>query len=252
MKPLVLFLFCLFSKLAFSQTIKIASGEYAPFSGEYISNQGISTMIVKAVFKEIKDNISLEFMPWNRVMLQTENGVVAGSFPWIQNKERLEKNYFSKPINNYRIVAFYKKGFEYKIPSSLQGKIICIPIGWDVSLYQSFISKMEMHISSPAKLESCFNMLAKNRVDIVLINELVGHTINHELFGQASPLVAREQSLIKQAENLHFIVSKKYPNGKKLIENFNRGLEKIKANGVYDSIVSAKSTFSTYNQLGSL
>jgi polar amino acid transport system substrate-binding protein len=191
-------------------------------------------------------------MPWNRVMLLTKNGSVAGSFPWNHNSDRIKDSYYSMPINQYRIVAFYKKGSDYKKETSLYKKRICLPSGWDISIFQSLINKMKMEVVSPTTIESCINMLAKSRVDIIFIDELVGKYLDKKIFGKKSPLVSREKVYLKKVVNLHFIVSRKYPNGKAIIERFNHGLERIKSNGVYNSIISAKSTCEICNQLGSL
>lgn len=235
-----------------AEPLTFATGEYVPYAGENIPNQGISSMVVRAVFKELKQDIHLEFMPWKRVMMVVENGTVDGSFPWNANNERLKKNYFSMPIHQYRIFSFTKKGSEYNTAKSLTGKTICIPDGWDMAPFNPLIKKVKMKVASPATIESCFGMLALGRVDIIFMNELVGKYVEDKLFGKSSPLVASEKDYLHGTSDLHFMVSKKSPNGKKLISDFNRGLEKIKANGVYDAIVSVISTCESCNQLGSL
>lgn len=246
---LVLTMFC-FSIHA--NTLKIASGEYVPYSGENIPNQGISTQIVKAVFKELKQDISIEFMPWNRAKLNTLNGVVAGSYPWILSSERLKDYYFSTPIHQYRVFAFTKKEHEYKTEKSLKGKIVCVPSGWDVSPYRPIMKKLNMQQASPISIESCFKMLAINRVDIIFANELVGFDVVNKIFGKTSPIIGSTRDYLRKVVSLHFIVSRTYPNAKKLITDFNYGLEKIKSNGVFDEIISVRSTCESCNQLGSL
>ena len=110
---------------------------------------------------------------------------------------------------------------------------------------------MKMQIVNPMNVESCFNMLALSRVDVIFMNEMVGQETIVKLFGSRPVIVGREESYLKKRENLYFIVSKKYPNAQKIIENFNRGLAIIKKNGIYDSIV-IKANCETCNRLGSL
>lgn len=248
---IVLFLsaFCFATQ---AEPLRLATGEYVPYVGENIPNQGISSMVVRAVFKELKQDIHLEFMPWKRVMMGIDNGTVDGSFPWNANSERLKSYYFSMPIHQYRIFSFTKKDSEFNTAKSLTGKTICIPDGWDMAPSIPLIKKSNMKVASPGTIESCFGMLALGRVDIIFMNELVGKYVVDKLFGKNSPLVASEKDYLHGVNELHFMVSKKSPNGKKLISDFNRGLEKIKANGVYDAIVSVISTCVTCNQLGSL
>lgn len=246
---LFLSLFCFYTQ---AEPLKLATGEYIPYSGENIPNQGISSMVVRAVFKEIRQDIHLEFMPWKRVMMASDNGTVAGSFPWNLNPDRIKKNFFSMPIHQYRIIAFTKKEHDYNTEKSLTGKTVCIPAGWDFAHFSALLKKAMMKVTSPATVESCFGMLALGRVNIIFINELVGKAVEEKMFGNKSPLIGSRKEYLHGTTNLHFMVSKKSPNGKKLISDFNRGLEKIKANGVYDAILSVISTCESCNQLGSL
>lgn len=246
----ILFLIC--SIQAHSSVFKIATGEFIPYVGQHIPNNGISTMIVKAVFKEMKQEYSLEFVPWKRVLLGMENSNYSGSYPWNINKERLNKYYFSHSINEYRSFVFFKKGNGFDTKKSLTGKKICIPDGWDQAIYKKIILELKMQIISPVNVESCFNMLALQRVDVIFMNELVGKALVDKVFGEKSPVVGVEKKYLPIRNNFHFIVSKKYPNGDVFIEKFNKALKKIKTNGVYDSILSTKSSYELYNRLGSL
>lgn len=253
MKTLFVFFFILFGSFVEAATLKIATGEYAPYSGEHLKKQGISSQVVKAVFKEMKQDVVFEFMPWKRVMLHNDNKTVSGSFPWNMNEERLKTNYFSFPIHQYRVLTFTKADTDFHTESSLKGKKICIPDGWDMAPYVKLIHKVELQVVSPVSIESCFNMLMIGRVDIVLMNELVGKEVNLRLFGKKSQIIGSEKPFFQRRVNLHYMISKKYPNAKKLIIGFNRGLEKIRDNGVYDAIVgNAKSTCEFCNQLVSL
>ena len=252
MKVCLSIIFLIFSIQAHSSVFKIATGEFIPYVGQHIPNNGISTMIVKAIFKEMKQEYSLEFVPWKRVLLGMENTNYSGSYPWNINNERLEKYYFSHPINEYRTFIFSKKSNKFDTKKSLIGKKICIPDGWDQAIYKKIILELKMQIITPVNVESCFNMLALQRVDVIFMNELVGRAIVDKVFGKNSPIVATEKKFLRIRGNFHFIVSKKYSNGDVFIKKFNRALKKIKSNGLYDSIISTRSSYDFYNRLGSL
>lgn len=249
------FLITLLAMICFevqAASVKLATGEYAPYVGEHIPNNGISSMVVKAVMKEMKQEYSLGFMPWKRVILELDNGSITGSYPWNLNKERFKKYYFSMPINEYRMIVFSRKGDYFPTEKSLTGKVLCMPAGWDQATTNELVVRNRLQIVSPANAESCFNMLARKRVDVIFMNHLVGKSIVEKIFGKNSPLISNERPYLHKVVELHFIVSKKNPNGKKIIEDFNRGLGKIKSNGVYDSILSTISNYGPYNRLGLL
>lgn len=235
-----------------AETLKIASGEYSPYSGEHIPMQGLSTMIIKAAFKETKHDVQVDFMPWKRAMKYTEEAVVVGSYPWNKNESRYKYNYFSLPIHQYRVLTFHKKGKSFNSEKEVRGKTLCHPAGWDLGPYAHFVKKMDLQVVHPINAESCFNMMVLGRVDLVLMNELVALDIIKKLFKEDSPIIGSEKEYFKKRVNLHFIISRKYQNGRKIMNDFNLGLQKIKSNGVYDSIVKTKANCEICNQLGSL
>jgi len=235
-----------------AESIKLATGEYAPYVGEHIPHNGISSMVVKAVLKEMKQEYSLEFMPWKRIVLELDIGSIFGSYPWNLNAERLKKNYFSMPINEYRMFVFSRSGDNFLTEKSLTGKILCMPAGWDLATTKDLVARTQLQVVSPASAESCFNMLARKRVDVIFMNHLVGKLMVEKIFGKNSIIVSNERPYLHKVVELHLIVSRKNTKGKKFIEDFNRGLEKIKSNGVYDSILSTISNYGPYNRLGLL
>lgn len=253
MRTLIVFVLVFLAfPLQAASVLRIATGEYGPYSGESIENQGTLPQVVRAVFKEMKQEIRLEFMPWKRVKNQVDNNLVAGAFPWNMNEERQKKYYYSSPIQYYRIFAFTNVGHDFTNSKSLEGKSICLPDGWDLAPYKDLIEKLKLQKVSPMTIDSCFNMLALKRVDIVFMNELVGKEIVHRLFGDKSHILIGEKNYFHKKISMHYMISKTYPNAKKIITDFNHALEKIKKNGVYDSIIGARATCGTCNRLGSL
>lgn len=259
LKILVVVLF-LFAASANAEILKLVTGEYAPFSGEKLSQGGISTQVVKAVFNEVNQDVTVEFIPWNRAMNYLKNGAVAGSFPWTKNDEREAIMYFSDPIHLYQMISFVKKGTDLEKNFTLVGKKICLASGWNDAFLKKFdADKMKYTIERPINMESCFQMLALGRVDIVSMNEYVGRDLAAKIFPKASPIVGLKNKYFDDGLGLYFIIPKIYPNSKKILSEFNRGLKIIKNNGKYNLIVkdllkreSFRSSCVTCNQLGSL
>jgi polar amino acid transport system substrate-binding protein len=235
MKGIVIFLI-LISTSVFAEPLKIATGEYAPYSGEDIPGLGISTKIVKTVFQEINQDIVIEFMPWNRVMNNLKSARISGSFPWTKNDEREIDMLYSEPINELNIFLFKKKNKSFP-NDDLTKKTMCIPSGWDLLVYTEVTEKFNVKITRPVDLESCMRMLAKDRVDFLLISEKVGKNAIEKQFGKDSLIEGTPIKYFTKKINLYFIIPKKYPHAKKLLQDFNMGLAKIKINGIYDKIV---------------
>lgn len=256
---LALFHFFSFSSVSEAQTLKIVTGEYAPYSGQDLPFGGVSTQVIQAVFKEVKQDIAIEFIPWNRAMNYLKSGNVAGSFPWAKNSEREKELLYSKPVHEYKILSYLTKRSALDKKFSIYDKKACLASGWDISLFEKIFEKNKISIERPITMESCFQMLAMGRIDLVVMNEHVGNAMVKKLFPLNSPLVGVAIDTLNNSGALYFTVSKNYPNGKKIISDFNRGLRLLKKNGKYDLLVrelekreSARSNAELYNHLGSL
>lgn len=257
LKVRLFFLLFLIPALSLAAPLKLATGEYIPYAGENIPGQGISTQIVKAVFKEIKIDIVIEFMPWNRVMNSLLNTKVAGSFPWIINSDRQKSMLYSEAINEFSVLSFTKKGKKINYADKSK-KTLCLPSGWDPTTYNDISKKFNLELVRPINIESCVEMLVKERVDFFLVNEKVGLYAVEKLYGKNSAIEGKHVSFLTKKNKLYFIVPKNYPNAKNVIAIFNKGLAKIRKSGIYDKIITnnnvienSKSTCGFCSLLGS-
>jgi polar amino acid transport system substrate-binding protein len=79
-------------------------------------------------------------------------------------------------------------------------------------------------------------MLMKGRTDLLPLNELVGWRIIRNRFPQRMDRF-RVLEPPYSKDPLHLIVSKTYPGGDELLERFNRALQIVKNNYIYDGIL---------------
>lgn len=241
-------------------TLRIVSGEYAPYCGEKLPGRGMSTQLVEVIFKESKKEIKIEFMPWKRAMNYLLEAEAAGSFSWTMNEERKRDFYYSDPLHQYRVLYFVNKKSGINGTKDFKKKKICQPSGWDITLFEKAIETYEMQLTRPINAESCFRMLGLGRVDVVGMNEHVGVDLIHQVFGAVSPAPITFFDSGIALSSLYFIVPKKYPEAPKIIKEFNQGLAKIRRDGMYLKIVedymkqrsSIVSSCETCNRLGSL
>ncbi|MBC7428100.1 MAG: transporter substrate-binding domain-containing protein [Bacteriovorax sp.] len=260
MRALILtFILSISSSFLQAETLKIVTGEFAPYSGENLNKGGVSTQVVKAIFDEVKQDISIEFIPWNRGMNNLKTGLVAGSFPWTKNVEREVDLLYSEPIHKYKLVSFVRKDSSLLTTYNLNGKKLCQPSGWDISFLDRTSAAKKITIERPISMESCLQMLSLGRVDVIVMNDHVGTDFINKLFPKNSPITGIDNEYFGKKFLLYFIVPKKYPNAKKIIADFNRGLALIKSNGKYENFVrellkkeTVKSSCGTCNHLGSL
>ncbi len=238
--------------------MRIVTGEYAPYCGEKLHGRGMSTQLIEAIYKDIKKDIKIEFMPWKRAMNYLMETSAAASYSWTMNEERKKDFLYSAPLHEFRVLYFVKKNSGINSLKDFKGKKICQPNGWDISPYEQMIEKNKMILERPISVESCFRMLGLGRVDVIGMSEHVGIDIIHQVFGEISPIAYFDSGL--PVSSLYLIVPKKHPEAQKLIKEFNQGLAKIRRDGMYLKIVdgymkrrsSILSSCGTCNRLGSL
>ncbi len=97
-----------------AKPIKIATGEWTPFTGENIQHNGIATIIVSSVLEQMGYAPSYQFMPWPLVQSRAENSQrndhVRGIYPYVETEERAKRFYFSEGIIKIAYGVFYHKG----------------------------------------------------------------------------------------------------------------------------------------------
>lgn len=71
-----------------AETVRIASGEWAPFASELLPDHGPVNSLINQVFKEAGYDTTFIYLPWKRALNETRLGrYVATSF-WYYNAER--------------------------------------------------------------------------------------------------------------------------------------------------------------------
>lgn len=97
-----------------SKPIKIVSGEWAPFTGENLANNGIATLIVSSVLEQMGYAPQYEFIPWplaqSRAETSQRNDHIRAIYPYVKTAEREKRFYFSEGIVNIAFGVFYHRG----------------------------------------------------------------------------------------------------------------------------------------------
>jgi polar amino acid transport system substrate-binding protein len=219
-----------------AQTLTIATGEYEPFVSEKLPQGGVTAQIVTAAFKSQGAEIAFDYVPWKRGFEDSRSGRYAGTFPYLKTAEREAEFLYSDAIIADRLRLFARSDKADARGGS--GKSICIPIGYDQTMLQGFISKNNLTVESPVEMINCFKMLESGRVNLIWSSEAVASNLIDSLFGKKSQIIALDEALAPATEYF-FIVAKKHPDAAALIARFNAGLKQIKSNGSYAKITGA-------------
>ena len=225
--------------IATAEPLPLVTGNnYPPFTDESLPQRGMMTEIVKLAFEKSGYETAIVFRPWKRGYEETKQGKFAGTFPYIKTEERVNDFYYSDSIHITYTRIFVTQNAPIQTSQDLQGKRICIPLGYAVNkeLAKLLADKAIRRQANPVNLQGCLKMMLSGRKDFFVINEINGWmTIQNAYQSKAK---FRTLDKIFHQESHYFIVPKSYPNGKDILSHFNRGLKKLRDEGILDDIVS--------------
>lgn len=234
MKNSALFLvfLLLINSTAFAEPINIITLNWSPYVGEDLKSNGFHAQIVKNAFKQINKDINLKFLPWKRAYkkaLNAEAFLMSAS----DTQERRGIFNYSTPYDNAATHLIKLKISKFNFTGDIQ------------SLKKHSIGVIRGHYMASVlgnagltKIKEVNNDLQNmtklyhQRVDFIVMSKLTALYVIKKNFNNTPDDIHIFEPPLKD-NPIHLIGSKKMPNSKEIINEFNRGLKEIKGNGVY-------------------
>lgn len=233
----------------------VTGGDYTPFTDGAAPGRGMITQLVEAAFaaSDLSNDVQIDFVnDWgSHLHLLIPRNKYDFGFPWIQPdcsnvailpedmKIRCEYEW-SEPLYTFTVALFAPKT-DPNPPASfsdLQGKIVCRPAGYytfDLS-ERGLLDGETFTMSRPTTVAECFDLLERGRVDYVSINRFTGEkaVASAGLGDFIEPVRTlvdpRAFHLVAYRDNAEAAFT--------WMAEFNEGLDRIRANGVWDEIVN--------------
>ncbi len=205
--------------------IKIASLNWAPYTGENLKDYGIVTKKVKKIFSKMDYEIEISFMAWKRVLYEVEQGNYDVGCPAYYSEERAKKYIMSDKIMDTPLVFIKNKTskIEYNKLEDLKDYKIGVVRGY-VNTKEfdnaSYLNKFE----GSSDIQN-LRLLASKRLDIVVIDKIVAKNLISENNEFKNKFIFIEKPLDNKP--LHLLFSRKNKNNLELVENFNKILKEF-------------------------
>ncbi|CAN5746808.1 transporter substrate-binding domain-containing protein [soil metagenome] len=221
------------------ETIVIAAeDDWAPYSFAKPSGgvDGLAPALVAAVFET--QNIAVKFVvvPFARCLLMAQTGSAAGCFDAsITDENRAQFYWHPTPLFQEELAIFARQDAsdaEVKL-EQVEGHSLGLTIGYTYPASVMGNTRIrKVNVGSDANL---LNMLVAGRVDYILLNTLPGYY----RASQDRQLVGRVKRVgLVQLDGFWVAFSRAHPEGKRLSEIFETGLQQIKADGTYARITA--------------
>ena len=236
---LFLILISVFAANAQAEVVRLATGEWAPYTSEALPEYGFFSEIVSEVLATMQLEAEYVFYPWRRCYDSVIKGTIWAAFPYSHTEERAAEVLFSDIIAFSTSKFFYYErpgtsaDYHYEVLEDLAAHKMGGVIGY---FYEETFEKAGLNVDYVAKELQALEKLVRGRIDLLPLNELVGW----QLIAQNFPdQIDRFGALAKpfSESELRLIVSKSYPGARELLQRFNSALAEVKAREPYRDIL---------------
>lgn len=219
----------------------VTGGDYPPLAATTEPGGGIAVRIVRAAFAELGDDVQIDVLPWVRGYTKVLAGQYQATFPYIRTAEREHDFVFSDPLYIDAVYLYIRSGVSFKpgSPGALKGKSLCVPHGWAIPQVASLIEAVnrgELRIERPIDVFSCAQMVASGRVDAFSAHQALGDLMLSKLKDQSYGNVQRSAAPLSRIE-WYLIAPKNAQRSAELVEHFNTGLQRLRADGDYQRLL---------------
>ncbi|WP_108648917.1 substrate-binding periplasmic protein [Dongshaea marina] len=238
MSKLWVLVVALFGFVSVSQAavVTLANGEWKPYMSAKMKHNGLLSHIAEEAFKLEGDQVKYQFLPWKRGFEDARKGKLDGTIGWSKTPEREKDFYYSEPVIVLNEVLFHRadEKVDWSSPKDLTKYRFGGVVGYNYDLF-GLVKDGTIKIKRVSKPEANYMKLCSNKIDVVPESEDVGLALIKDMGSKLKCKVAASKPTT--ADPYYLLISKKVANGQELIDHFNKGLAKLKADGRYEQMI---------------
>ncbi|PVZ15586.1 MULTISPECIES: ABC transporter substrate-binding protein [unclassified Pseudomonas] len=220
--------------------LRLVADIWPPFTDDSMPNKGIATDIVTRALARAGYASAYEQVPWARAL----QGIEAGRYDvlinaWF-NQARLQAGLFSAPYLHNRICFLQNSRIKQTYDGSLASLgSVAIAVVRDYAYSPEFDADKHLNKVPVQNFSQALRMLAADRVDMTLEDEYVAR-----YYLQREPEAVREAVKFvgpPLSENtLHILVSRKTPNYERIVADFDKAIDSMRADGTLEKLIAAQ------------
>jgi polar amino acid transport system substrate-binding protein len=215
--------------------ITLSISQEPPYTDETRPGYGLLGEIVSAAFERAGYAVTYRFYPWKRALHSAKTGKTDGVVNVLYTDERAEFLVYSDPFYDIRISFFTvkEKKIIYQDLKDLAPYKIGVLLG---SRHEDKLRKAGLNVEAVPLTEQNIRKLLTNRIDLSLMETVPTFEVLSTRFTKAE----RVQVLLVGTPFIlktHVGICKKRPGSQAIAEKFNHGLEMIRSDGLYKTIL---------------
>jgi len=241
---LFLFMFCarivhsqeLFLESTSNQILRLATLEWPPYTGKELSGQGFATEIVTTVLHRAGYDVTIDFLPWARVLKEVKKGTYDAGFPAYYSEDRAKQYLLSDSFLDSPLVFFKhkKKQIIFEELNDLKGLKIGVVRGYVNTAAFDEATTLTKVIGN-SDLQN-LRGVGVQRLDLAIVDLytalLLIDSKKKKKAQQLEPLIPP-----LALKTLHLMGGRTKENNTQVIRDFNATLNKLIADGTVQNIL---------------
>lgn len=225
---------------ATEKTFTFITEEQPPYAGTKLKDYGWAWVVTKMAVESQGYTAKLRIDSWARAVEDSKQGVADALFLAFWTEERLQWYEYTVPVAQIKSGLFkLKERTELTFNGDLKTlKKFTIGICRSCAVADEFDLADYLKKQVQKNTRNSLKMLFANRLDFVAANkptaEIMLKTLEEDYKGISNEIVFLEPAL--QINDLLVGISKKAPNYKEKLRDFNRGIKKLFLDGTYHKI----------------
>ncbi|WP_324734612.1 substrate-binding periplasmic protein [Pseudomonas paeninsulae] len=223
-------------------TVRIGTGDWAPYVDQNSSDKGAMARLIRAVFAEAGYRAEFLFYPWDRNVLKLQQGTLDAIMPYTCTAARRSFSDCSDPLIHGEMVLFHRKGlgFDWQRIEDLQTFRIGTTLGYVYGgRFDAAERAGQLQVVKSGKEGTSFRLLALDRIDLHPQDRAVGYAMLRRMFSAEARAGITHHPLSLSSEPLHLLFRKNGPRGAELREAFNRSLRNFVQRGDLERLQQA-------------
>ncbi|MDH0095287.1 MULTISPECIES: substrate-binding periplasmic protein [Pseudomonadaceae] len=223
------------------KTLRIGTGDWAPYVDQGRSDGGALARLISAVFAESGYRVEYFFHPWDRNVLMLQQGQLHAIMPYSCSPSRLNYGVCSDPLVRGEVVLFHRrdKAFDWQHVEDLLRYRIGTTLGYSYGpAFDEALQAGSLQVELSGKEETSFRLLELGRIDLHPQDRAVGYAMLRRLFPDGGSHITHHPRFLNK-EPLRLLFRKDDPAAAELLHQFNAGLRRFAGRGDLQSLQQA-------------
>ena len=222
--------------------ITISTGEYAPFSGVNLKNDGFVNQVISEAFALNDIKVEFIYLPWRRAYNSAKNGDYDASSFWFLSEERQKDFLMSDPVSNDPLVLIQSTKSDVinwdKI-EDLSGRSIGYTSGFTYpDNLMDAITKGDIKGQTAQDDRGSMKKILVNRVELFVISQTVAYTLAQELTNENFDNNFMVSGKALKDVTGHLAISRNGKNNpEELLRIFNKAIQQLRDSGRYQELL---------------